>query len=127
MTAYLDMGQLAAVARVVLRAEPELASRQALLRCVAEPAAMAGSVELYPQLSDKAAALLVAVARTYRPFVDGNKRAGLVAATSMVNVNGHRLTMPLPAASALIDTVAHGELTEPTDVAAVLAPHIHPV
>lgn len=126
MTAYLDMGQLVATARYALRAEPELASRQALLRCVAEPAAMAGSVEVYPGLADKAAALLVAVARVHRPFVDGNKRAALVAAALMVNLNGHRLAMPLPAASALIDKVALGELTEPQDVALALAPHIQP-
>lgn len=119
MTAYLDMGQLVSAARFALRAEPELVSRHALLRCVAEPAAVAGSVEVYPELADKAAALLVAVARTHRPFADGNKRAGFVAATLMVNLNGHRLVMPLPVASALI-----GRVAEPQDVAAVLAAHI---
>ncbi|HEV2087749.1 MAG TPA: Fic family protein [Cryptosporangiaceae bacterium] len=127
MTAYLDMGQLVAAARVALRAEPEVASRQALLRCVAEPAAMAGAVELYPTLADKAAALLVAVLKLHRPFVDGNKRAGFVAAALLVNVNGHRLDMPVPAASALIDKVDYGGLVEPTEVAEVLAPHIQPI
>jgi death-on-curing protein len=126
VTAYLDMGQLVAAARYALRAEPELASRPALLRCVAEPAAVAGSVELYPTLTDKAAALLVAVALVHRPFVDGNRRAASLAAVLMVNVNGHRLDMPLAAASALIDKVALGELPEPQDVAAVLAAHIRP-
>jgi death on curing protein len=128
VTAFLDMGQLSAAARFALGGqEPQVASRRSLLRCVAEPAAAVGSAELYPDLPSKAAALLIAVARTYRPFVDGNKRAGFVAATLLINLNGHRLTMPVPAASSLIDKVAYGELTEPEAVAAMLAPHIQPV
>lgn len=128
MTAYLDMGQLIAGARFALKGkEPEVASRRNLLRCVAEPAAAVGSAELYRDLASKAAALLIAVARTYRPFVDGNERAAFIAATLLINLNGHRLTMPVPAASSLIGKVAYGELTEPEPVAAMLAPHLEPV
>lgn len=128
MTVYLDMGQLVKAARVALAgAEPKVTSRHALLRCVAEPAAVAGSVELYPALADKAAALMIAVAKTHRPFEDGNKRTAFLAATLLINLNGHRLTMPAPAASVLIDKVSYGELAEPETVAAAIAPHIRPV
>ena len=127
MTVYLDMGQLVKAARVALGgAEPKVVSRHALLRCVAEPAAVAGTVELYPTLPEKAAALMIAVARTHRPFEDGNKRAAFLAATLLINLNGHRLAMPAPAASVLLDKVAYGELTEPAAVAAALAPHVQP-
>jgi hypothetical protein len=44
----------------------------------------------------------------------------------MVKLNGHRLVMPLPAASALIDKVALGESTEPQDVARARTPHFQP-
>ncbi|MGH9380826.1 MAG: type II toxin-antitoxin system death-on-curing family toxin [Thermoanaerobaculia bacterium] len=127
MTAYLDMGQLVAAARAALGSEPKVSNRRALLRCVAEPAAAAGGVEIYPELADKAAALMIAVARTHRPFADGNRRASFVAAALLLNVNGHRLAMPLPDASALIDKVALGELTEAREVATRMTPHIMPV
>jgi death-on-curing protein len=122
---YLDMGQLVKAARVALAGgEPKVVSRKGLLRCVAEPAAVAGPVEVYPTLAEKAAAVMVAVTRTVRPFEDGNKRTGFAAATLLLNVNGHRLVMPPAQASVLIDKVAYGELPDPEAVAAVLAPHI---
>jgi death-on-curing protein len=57
---------------------------------VARPRATFGSKDLYPDLWEKAAALMESLVQNH-PFVDGNKRTGLVATGIMLERNGHRL------------------------------------
>jgi death-on-curing protein len=47
--------------------------------------------ELYPDIADKAAALMESLIRNH-PFVDGNKRTGVTAAGLFLLQNGYRLT-----------------------------------
>ena len=58
---------------------------------IAGPQAMFGGVDLYPDLWDKAAALMESLIQNH-PFVDGNKRTGLAAAGILLERNGYRLT-----------------------------------
>ena len=58
---------------------------------IARPQAMFGGEDLYPNLCDKAAALMESLIQNH-PFVDGNKRTGLAAAGILLERNGLRLT-----------------------------------
>lgn len=58
---------------------------------VARPQATFGGVDLYPTLSEKAAALLHSVISNH-PFVDGNKRTGFTAMDVFLRLNGFQLT-----------------------------------
>ena len=64
--------------------------RAALESAVAKPWTGYLGVELYPTLADKAAALLVGLARNH-PFVDGNKRTALGATDYFLGLNGYFL------------------------------------
>ena len=57
---------------------------------IARPKATFGGEDLYPELTDKAAALFDSLIRNH-PFVDGNKRVAVVAMVVFVRENGHRL------------------------------------
>lgn len=58
---------------------------------VSRPQATFGSEDLYPDVFDKAAALMESIVQNH-PFVDGNKRAGITAAGIFPRGNGYRLT-----------------------------------
>lgn len=58
---------------------------------IARPQAMLGGEDLYPNLCDKAAALMESLIQNH-PFVDGNKRTGLAAAGILLERSGLRLT-----------------------------------
>jgi death on curing protein len=60
---------------------------------VARPWAAYGGKELFPTLFDKAAALMEAVIRRH-PFVDGNKRTGLLAGAALLYLAGYDLAAP---------------------------------
>ena len=55
------------------------------------PQAIVRGLDLYPTLWDKAAALMESLIQNH-PFVDGNKRVGLVAAGLFLERNGYILT-----------------------------------
>jgi death-on-curing protein len=58
---------------------------------VARPLATLDAKELYPDLLDKAAALLDSLVNNH-PFVDGNKRTGITATGLFLMLNGKKLT-----------------------------------
>jgi death-on-curing protein len=55
---------------------------------VARPQTVAFGVEAYPNLDEKAAALLHSIICN-RPFIDGNRRTGWAAMEIMLGANGH--------------------------------------
>ena len=57
---------------------------------IARPQAIFADVDLYPDLWDKAAALMESLIQNH-PFVDGNKRTGLAEAGILLERNGYRL------------------------------------
>jgi death-on-curing protein len=59
---------------------------------VAHPQATFDDLELYPSLFLKAAALLDSLVNNH-PFIDGNKRTGIVAAALLLKINGFRLVV----------------------------------
>lgn len=119
------MIQVVAAARAVTGSEPVVRDRKLLLRVVAEPAMAAGPIEEYPTLSEKAAALLVAVARRFRPFADGNKRAGFASALLLLALNGYRLDIDPVSAADLVAKAATGNVDIPA-LAATVAAHLTP-
>ena len=86
------------------------------------PQAGFGDVEFYPEFVDKAAVLVVHIARNH-PLPDGNKRLAWVALTMFCAVNAHQLVVATDDAVELMLAIASGEKTE-DDVAAWLAHRI---
>jgi death-on-curing protein len=62
-----------------------------LLSAIGRPQASFDNQDLYPDLYNQAAALLDSLIRNH-PFIDGNKRTGIVAAGLFLQINGYRLT-----------------------------------
>ena len=62
-----------------------------LASAVARPMAAFAGEELYPDLFAKAAALMQSLVLNH-PFLDGNKRTGIIAAALLLLRNGYRLT-----------------------------------
>lgn len=62
-----------------------------LLSAVGRPQASFDNQDLYPGPFHKAASLMDSLIRNY-PFVDGNKRTGIAAASIFLRVNGFELT-----------------------------------
>ena len=67
----------------------------ALLSAAARPRATFDQRELYPDIVDKAAALLESLIGNH-PFVDGNKRTGVTAAGVFLRQNGYHLAASNP-------------------------------
>lgn len=61
-----------------------------LLSAVGRPQTSFDNQDLYPDLFDKAAALLDSLIRNH-PFVDGNKRTGITAVALFLELNGYPL------------------------------------
>ena len=70
---------------------PGLRDLGLLASAVARPQATFGGEDLYPDIFNKAAALMDSLIRNH-PFVDGNKRVGITAAGLFLLRNDQRLT-----------------------------------
>jgi len=68
-----------------------LSSMALLESAVGRPQASYGGTDLYPDVWSKAAALMHSLIRNH-PFVDGNKRTALTAATVFLELNDQPLT-----------------------------------
>ncbi len=80
-----------------------------LASAIARPRNLLASGE--PDLFEMATAYTFGIVRNH-PLVDGNKRTGLMAAYTFLEVNGFQLEAPEPEAVAVIQDVAAGELGE---------------
>ena len=88
---YLSIGQLLALHAQQLRrygGGTGVRDRGALESALARPAATFGGEDLYPDIADKAAALMHSLALNH-PFVDGNKRVAAFGAIVFAESNGH--------------------------------------
>lgn len=88
------------------------------------PRASAFGDDAYPTLHEKAAALLLGLARNH-PFVDGNKRTAWAATSVFYQINGHWLLVDDSAVVGLVVDVAEGQLDVP-NVAATLKSWAYP-
>ncbi|MER8232034.1 type II toxin-antitoxin system death-on-curing family toxin [Streptomyces sp. NPDC094049] len=78
---------------------------------VHRPAAAMFGEEAYPQLLDKAAALLQSLAVNH-PFLDGNKRTAWLSCVTFLAMHGVQLRPDIDAAERLVIAVATGETHE---------------
>jgi death-on-curing protein len=78
---------------------------------VHRPSAEMFGQEAYPDLVDKAAALLQSLAINH-PFVDGNKRTAWLSCVVFLSVNGVDLRPDIDAAERLVIAVATGAMDE---------------
>jgi death-on-curing protein len=88
---------------------------------VAMPAATFGGERLHASLEEQAAAYLFHLVKNH-PFVDGNKRTGLMAMLVFLGLNGRRLEAPDDDLTDLVMGVAAGRLTK-ADVAVFVRRH----
>jgi death-on-curing protein len=109
---YLSIGQLLALHAQQLRrygGGTGVRDRGALESALARPAATFGGEDLYPDIADKAAALMHSLALNH-PFVDGNKRVAAFGAIVLAESNGHEF---LATPDELVETtlaVAEGKM-----------------
>ena len=88
------------------------------------PAATFGREILHASLDEQAAAYLFYLAKNH-PFVDGNKRTGLVAMLVFLGLNGQRLEAPDHELTDLVLGVAAGRISK-ADVAVFVRHHRRP-
>ncbi|MFE6780038.1 type II toxin-antitoxin system death-on-curing family toxin [Streptomyces sp. NPDC057702] len=109
---YLTAEDVLAIAEIAC-AEMEIVVRDAglLESAVHRPAAAMFGQEAYPDLVDKAAALLQSLAINH-PLFDGNKRTAWISCVSFLAMNGVQLRPDIDAAERLVIDVATGAVDE---------------
>jgi death-on-curing protein len=95
-----------------------LRDRALLESAVAQPMASFGGEWLHPDLWTMAAAYLFHLVHNH-PFVDGNKRTGLLTALVFLALNGIVIDQATPALYDLTVAVAEGRLDKPAIAAAL--------
>ncbi len=109
---YLAIGQVLALHAQQLRrygGAAGLRDRGALESALARPAATFDGEDLYPEIADKAAALMHSLALNH-PFVDGNKRVAAFAAIVFVESNGYEFLATPDELVATTLTLAEGRM-----------------
>lgn len=81
-----------------------------LLSAVGRPQATFDGEELYPDIYSKSAALIESLIGNH-PFVDGNKRTGIVAAGIFLLLNGYRLKADQQELVDFAIAISTGEIT----------------
>jgi death-on-curing protein len=119
---YLDLESLVHVATRTLGLAPVVRDYGLLESSLARPRASAFGQDAYPELSEKAAALLHSLARNHA-LADGNKRLALAATIAFLGLNGQRLTLTNDQAYDLVIAVATGALEDVSEIATVLREH----
>lgn len=120
MTYYLTTDDALEVAGLATGAPARVRDFTELTAALARPQQVSDGQDVYPGIWDKAAALMVALGRSYA-LVDGNKRLTWNATWFFLGVNGVPLADPLDevAAQQFMFDLARGRLTLP-DVASGL-------
>jgi death-on-curing protein len=117
VTVYLDLDDLVGIAQIVLGTAPRVRDYGLLSSSAARPATVAFSHEAYPDLWDKAAALLHSLCMNHA-LIDGNKRLSWAATRVFLALNDVPPgDVEVDAAEAFMLGVAGGQLTEVADIA----------
>ncbi len=90
MTEYLDREDVLTAGSIAYGGELKVRDYGLLDAAVARPQSTVFGVDAYPELWDKAAALLQSLARNHA-LVDGNKRTAWAAAWTFLYINGIEL------------------------------------
>ncbi|WP_318210044.1 MULTISPECIES: type II toxin-antitoxin system death-on-curing family toxin [unclassified Streptomyces] len=109
---YLSAEDVLAVAEHAVDDQAVVVRDAGLLEsAVHRPSAAMFGEEAYPDLLDKAAALLQSLAINH-PFLDGNKRTAWLSCVTFLAMNGVQLRPDIDAAERLVISVATGETDE---------------
>ena len=114
MTDYLTPQQLLFIhARLITTTGGEHWVRDLglLQSAMARPQATFDGADLYPDLCQKAAALMASLAQNH-PFVDGNKRTALVMALTFLRINGVTFVPDQVAAVRMMEGLADNTVPE---------------
>ncbi len=129
-TEYLDLADYIAIATAVtgldLQTVMNMTNHDLADSALHAPAAGIGDTDFYPEFVDKAAVLVVRLARNH-PLPDGNKRAAWVSLRLFVDINGWAWE-PKPdidEAEAAVVAIAAGEWDEAA-AASWLRQHLRP-
>ena len=110
---YLTVDDLLEIAAAIV-GDVRLRDAGLLESAAARPQTTVFGSDAYPELADKAAALMHSIARSH-PLVDGNKRLAWSAARAFLLINGHDVTHTVDDAESIVLGVA----TSTLDVSAV--------
>nr|WP_212763524.1 type II toxin-antitoxin system death-on-curing family toxin [Gordonia araii] len=110
---FLDRDAVVTAGSVACEATLDVGDEGLLQSAVARPQSSAFGLDAYPNLWDKAAALMQSLA-TNHPFVDGNKRTAWAAVFVFLDMNGivPRGPLDIDAAEQFVLDVAESRLTE---------------
>jgi death on curing protein len=97
----------------------------ALESAIAQPRMTFGGQDLYPSLTEKAAALCFSLVSNH-PFVDGNKRVGHAAMETFLLLNGFEIVGAVEEQERLVLALAAGELSR-EDLLTWLQSHVEEV
>jgi death-on-curing protein len=111
VTEYLDLDDLLAAAEAAVGGPPEIRDIGLLQAAVARPRATAFGEDAYPDLDQKAAAILHSIVTTH-PLVDGNKRLGWVAVRLFYLMNDTDLRVEPDGAFDTVVAIADGSLRD---------------
>lgn len=116
---YLTLAELLHVAERTLAGDVGVRDHGLLQSALARPQATVFGSDAYPELEEKAAALLHSLANNHA-LVDGNKRLALAGTIAFLGVNGRRLTLTNDDAYDLVMNVAAGGLDDISEIAATI-------
>lgn len=123
MTACLSLDDLLAAAEAAVGRTPEVRDYGLLESALARPQTTVFGEDAYPDLHQKAAALLHSLVRNHA-LVDGNKRLGWVALRLFYVLNDLDLRAEHDDAFEFVLRIAAGELHDLDDMASWLAPRV---
>jgi death-on-curing protein len=121
---YLDVEALLRLADLAVGGRAQIRDLGLLASAAARPEAGFGEYEAYPNLWDKAAALLHSLVGNHA-LIDGNKRLGWMAMVVFCDLNGSWIELPDGEAYELVIGVAEGRLDVP-EIAARLRGFLSP-
>jgi death-on-curing protein len=116
---FLDLESLLHAASRTLGGDPVVRDYGLLESALTRPQASAFGEDAYPDIHQKAAALLHSLARNHA-LVDGNERIALAATIAFLGMNGIRLTLSNDQVYDLVVSVATGALEDVPSIAAAL-------
>ena len=112
---YLTLAEAVTIAEAVTGIEAATLTRVSRLELLDSalhaPQASFGEVEFHPEFVDKAAVLVVRIARNH-PLPDGNKRLAWQSLTVFCALNGHDLRVQPDDAIEMMLAIAAGDLDE---------------
>jgi death-on-curing protein len=119
VTKHVTLEQALRIARYAVGGPVQVRDVGLLQAAIHRPAATVFGQDAYPDLFDKAAALLHSLARNH-PLVDGNKRLAWLATYVFLAKNGVELDPGDDDAFTFVMRVAAGELDDVPEIADVL-------